>query len=549
MLFTIHRYIFRELLRVFILALVALTLILSLGSILQPVQEYGAGPRQVVFLMFYFLPITLTFVLPMAALFAGSLVYGRFTSDNELDACRASGISVLSLVFPGLFLAIIVAAANLFLSFYVMPKFVHLAEKSLKADAKQMLFRNIQEKGFYKLKYDDYLILIYADYVDPIKDMLSGVVITEIDAKNNQIKNLYTTENARVKFTTHQNINEVQIIAQKLDIMGSGRKAESEFVSSSWEFGSILGDDITFKNLDEMKNIRADLLLFEPITKQARDTYEQLTLELIAQDINNKISGRTGTDEELGADSNDTDYFYELTGGPNSVKITSTQCLAQDKKIDLSGEVIIKEYDTNSQQLLQTFRCKQASLSIEGDKLSPKLEMDIQSAMIEESGALKMRHVIQNLSIPDSMETIIGQYKTDNGSLNTRKLASEFPRIPGFKPSTKLTKLQRGLKVQIQITLTEIKSEIHSRLVFGIGCVAMILIGIGLGIVIRGGHLLSAFGASCVPAAILIVCIMSGKQLTENLSAQTVSGVGIMWGGLGFLFLLATGIYYQLLKT
>ena len=50
MLFTLHRYIFRELLRVFILAVVALTLMLSLGSILQPVQEYGVGPRQVIHL-------------------------------------------------------------------------------------------------------------------------------------------------------------------------------------------------------------------------------------------------------------------------------------------------------------------------------------------------------------------------------------------------------------------------------------------------------------------------------------------------------------------
>ncbi|MBW3019425.1 LptF/LptG family permease, partial [Candidatus Woesearchaeota archaeon] len=96
MLFTLHRYIFRELFRVFLLAAIALSLILSLGSILQPVQEYGVGPRQVVHLMGYFLPITLTFVLPMAALFAGALVYGRFTSDNEYDACRASGISVLT---------------------------------------------------------------------------------------------------------------------------------------------------------------------------------------------------------------------------------------------------------------------------------------------------------------------------------------------------------------------------------------------------------------------------------------------------------------------
>ncbi len=67
MVFTIHRYIFRELLRVFVLATIALTLILSLGSMLRPIQEYGVGPEQIIHLLGYFLPITLTFVLPMAA--------------------------------------------------------------------------------------------------------------------------------------------------------------------------------------------------------------------------------------------------------------------------------------------------------------------------------------------------------------------------------------------------------------------------------------------------------------------------------------------------
>ena len=159
MVFTLHRYIFRELFKVFVFAAVALTLILSLGSILRPVQEYGVGPRQVVHLMGYFLPITLTFVLPMAALFASALVYGRFASDNELDACKASGISPLTLVYPGLALAIMVATANLILSFHMMPYFVHLAEKSLKADAKQILFRNIQRRGylsFYHVRTRDF---------------------------------------------------------------------------------------------------------------------------------------------------------------------------------------------------------------------------------------------------------------------------------------------------------------------------------------------------------------------------------------------------------
>jgi lipopolysaccharide export system permease protein len=195
MVFTLHRYILRELLKVFVPAAIALTLILSLGSILRPVQEYGVGPGQVVHLMGYFLPIVLTFVLPMAALFAAALVYGRFASDNELDACRASGISLLTLVYPGLALAIIVATANLILSFQVVPTFVHRAERSLKANAKQILFRNIQRKGFYGLPPES-RYMIYADQANPKKNTLSGVIITEV--KNNQIKEVITAERTKI---------------------------------------------------------------------------------------------------------------------------------------------------------------------------------------------------------------------------------------------------------------------------------------------------------------------------------------------------------------
>lgn len=150
MILIIHRYIFRETFRVFAVATLALSVILCLGMILRPVQELGVGPRQVLYLIGYMLPITLTFVLPIAALFASCLSYGRFTADNELDACRASGIGMFSLVYPSLVLAIIVAIANLFLNFYVTPSFVQRAEKSLKADAQKIIFRNIQRQGFYK---------------------------------------------------------------------------------------------------------------------------------------------------------------------------------------------------------------------------------------------------------------------------------------------------------------------------------------------------------------------------------------------------------------
>src|SRR5512133_2248189 len=179
MVFTLHRYMFRELLRIFVLATIGLTLILSLGMMLPPVQEFGAGPRQAVKILVIFMPITLTFVLPMAALFASALAYGRFAGDNEIDACRASGIGTLTLIYPGLALAILVAIGNLVLSFHVMPYFVHKAETSLKADAKQILFRNIQRKGYYSFASGSGSYLIYADHADLKNNTLYGIVILQ----------------------------------------------------------------------------------------------------------------------------------------------------------------------------------------------------------------------------------------------------------------------------------------------------------------------------------------------------------------------------------
>ena len=97
--------------------------------------------------------------------------------------------------------------------------------------------------------------------------------------------------------------------------------------------------------------------------------------------------------------------------------------------------------------------------------------------------------------------------------------------------------------------MVEIDAEIHSRLVFGIGCVFLIIIGIGLGIIKKGGHMLSAFGVSSVPAAMLIVFIMMGKNITKNSGSLASCGILLMWAGLALLCLLAAGIYYKLAKN
>ena len=533
MVFTLHRYIFRELMKVFLLAAIALTLMMSLGSILRPVQEYGVGPRQVVHLMGYFLPIMLTFVLPMAALFAAAMVYGRFAGDNELDACRASGISMLTLIGPGFALAVIVAIANLVLSFYVTPAFVLRAEKSLKADAKQMLFRNIQRRGYCGLPPDD-RYRIYADQVVPQNDTLKGVIVAELE--DYKIGKIITAESAKVHFNPHDRFNEIQITANNTYQMGSETQGGffAEWISLTSEFGSLLGDNVKFKKIDEMKKIRIDPMRFYPIAKLAAQTYSQLTAEMLAENITEKISQGSSS-------------LYKLNSDREFVEFTAAQCtVKEEKKIELSGQVMAIVSDVSGERPSRMLCADRALLHLEGDELAPTLTMEISSPVWKQSGGaegLAQRHIIRGLILPQAM---MNKFQNKDVLEITKPLSTAL--LLKEKPSTRLKGLQKRLFDKVNITLAEIGAEINSRLVFGTGCIIVIMIGIALGIIKKGGHLLGAFGASSVPAAVLIVCIMMGKNVATNPGTKACSGIMLMWSSLVVLSLAAMILYRRLLK-
>ena len=524
-------------------------MMMSLGSILQPVQEYGVGPRQVLYLMSYFLPITLTFVLPIAALFSSTLIYGRFASDNELDACRASGISVLTLIYPGLTLAIIVAIANLLLSFYVMPAFMHRAEKSIKADAKQILFRNIQRKDYYELPSDDpdERYLIYADMTDPKTDTLSGVVVVEV--KGGGIEKIICAEGAKINFNPHERFNEVQISAYNTYQIDSEGSLSLGLFSSNREFDPLLGDSIQFKNIEQMKQIRdVDLMLYDPIARLARRLHAQLVSELLCRDISAVISS-------------EIDNYYKFHSGSKFIELSAVSCKMHkkdEKKIELTGDVVVNEaqlvvaVDSNEirEEPLRTLRAERGVLYIEGDDLSPTLTLELYSPKWQKADGTKGyawgRTRIRGLLLPESVKNSANKFKTETG-LKVNQLADAV-LFQEEASKTKLKDLQADLRKEVRDTLVEIGAEIHIRLVFGVGCVAMILIGIGLGILKKGGHPLAAFGISCVPAALLVVFMLMGKNIAKNAGSSAASGIPLMWTGLVVLCVLAVVVYHRLLK-
>ena len=126
---TLFWYVMRDLLRVFLMTSVTLAGIMSFGGLLKPLMQYGLSGGQVAKMLMYFMPATQTWSLPIAALFATTVVYGRLAADNELTACRAHGISFLTMALPAFWLGIILACVSFACLSFVVPRFTLRAEK------------------------------------------------------------------------------------------------------------------------------------------------------------------------------------------------------------------------------------------------------------------------------------------------------------------------------------------------------------------------------------------------------------------------------------
>ncbi len=519
---------------------IALTFMLSLGSMLKPIQEFGVSPAQAIHLLGYLLPITLTVVLPISALFSTALIYGRFASDNELDACKASGIGLMTLVYPGLCLAVVVAITNLVLSFYVVPAFVMRAEKSVQGNAKQIVFRSIQRQGYFEMP--DKKFRIYADVAIPETDTLYGVVV--IGSRGAEITNQIFAKTARVIIKTDKNVTKVTVIAKdtyQLDKNDDPKYAEKFSIMHT--FPPMLSDNIKFQKIDRLKEIRDNMALFGPVRERVLATRVQLATEALAEDIEKKLSRSENS-------------FYQFRTEDQIIRIYSKSANIQgERTVAFSPPIKLMEYDLLSRQLSYTWTSdEQALLSFRDSQPDSKLGLKLSHASWQGSrikgNAPLLRKVFPGVILTPEISKKMNKRSLIDTIATINNPETEDPIITG-KSSSKLATLKNNADYEMWVTSKKIISEIHTRLVFGIGSITLILFAIALGIMFKGGHLLSAFGTSSIPAGALIVFIMCGKELTKtrNSAMPENTGIIVMWSGLILLSIIAFFFYRKLTRT
>jgi lipopolysaccharide export system permease protein len=113
---TITRYVVWELLKIFLLLLLGLTLVVMLILVGQQALRMNLGIIPTLRVAQFILPQALAFAVPAAILFSVCFVYGRMSADNEVTAIKALGVSPGAVLWPGYVLAVILSLWGVWLN-------------------------------------------------------------------------------------------------------------------------------------------------------------------------------------------------------------------------------------------------------------------------------------------------------------------------------------------------------------------------------------------------------------------------------------------------
>ena len=162
----IYKYIFKEMIPPFVISLLFFNFIFLLTKILDitnMIVNYRINLFDVMLLLIYSMPHFLEFVIPISIMMTVMLTFFRLSSDNEIVALKAGGISIYQLLPPVFLLCLTGCILTGFMTIYGLPwgrlsfeKLTYeVASSNLNIGMKERTFNdNFEGVMFYMNKID-----------------------------------------------------------------------------------------------------------------------------------------------------------------------------------------------------------------------------------------------------------------------------------------------------------------------------------------------------------------------------------------------------------
>ena len=543
---TLHAYVLRELLKTFGLTLTALTVLFTMGGGLYNVARFeGVQAGDVIGLLPFLIPIVVTLTMPIAALFATTMVYGRLAADNELLACRAAGINIHRMFLSTVLLSIFVAAFTLLMGSFVIPGFAQRIDDFVRRNVRDLVAQQLQGKGFiHRGRTGEDRFSFTAEKVQAVSEaalreknfevapglhylLVSHPTFLNVD-RNGELVRFVVARHALCVFDTRVTPLEITFHVRDGQEFQVGKRAVTIHQQQIGPFRPPMPTPFRLSSMYLPTLLRWHRApwevprILEGPPAGIRTFLLDLTRQRFFAYCDEQL--RAGRPLEL---TDEYDQKYTLTARGTEP--------GRDALLLKQARVAIRSGDGRPRTEYEAERVDVLAVPV-GTRLlatirllkTPRqdvLEYDRRAGAT--SGARHKETLnLDQVLVPDEVWREVEAY-TPAAVIDP---AIELPI------DEHLSDRRVGLQKAAQQQVRKIAAEINFRLGYASSALVTLLMGAMLGVMFRGARALAAFGLALIPLFSVAIMLVFGRQLTEN-DVTTHVGPLVTWAGLLLVFL------------
>ncbi|MHC4990185.1 MAG: LptF/LptG family permease [Planctomycetota bacterium] len=526
----LYKYILRDLLRTFLLSVSVLVSVIAFGAAIKPLthDQLLTFGQTLKYMGLAMVPM-LQFALPFSAGFAATLTMHRMSSDNEIVAMAASGMSYRRVLTPIVGLGLVLLLIMVILTQWVIPRFWSVMHQTIATDVTRIFQASISRGEPFQVEN----LLLYANDMfveeDPESDAdtrmwLLGFVAVELD-DDGEIETEVSARQAVVDVyrrsgQTHlmlAMLDTVVFDARSLQLSRTERVAPEQ----PWTVSTLLDDDLRTMTQARLLRLHKDPKEFSSAVRARED------LARAIQDA----STRAELDRRLAADGRielvqpePSPRRYEVQAD----ELRGTRFVRADR--EPITVVAIEE-----QRPVRRFAARRATLERSGARLNrPSFTLMLEDYEVTELST--------NVTNRRSEIALTGLAAADSGELEELRTLPNQEMIERARELTGASSQLQQRAERLEYVLDDVRSEVRSRLgmryALAITAPLLLLLGATLAIWLRGSLPLTVYTWAFLPSILDLIVISGGEQMIRDGKAV---GWIVMWSGnlalLGFFAL------------
>jgi lipopolysaccharide export system permease protein len=556
---TIWRHILAEMWRLLLLTAAVLVTVIAFAVTVRYTAEGKLGPLDTLKFMGLAMVPMLQYVLPFAAAFGATLAYHRQTSENELTAAKASGVSHRALLVPALVTGLVLAGVLGVLNGTIIPRFLRSMESMIAQDAARLVAKTIESgqplQIGRRLVHADQVYRLTPDPNEPSGPyetlVLTGVAAFEVGPKG-EIESEVTASQALVSFFEAQEgeaapergagaLTIVQLELRNAQPYRKGRLAgQVGALPVSFPIPGAFNDDPKYYTNRELAEIPGDPDRINVVDSRRRELAfrlaERETMAIIESALNGQGQVRLTNPE----------------GRTFAIRAARLQWVKPRWELSPAAGKPIEVDWYRASPSGQPDLSSGVHLSAKSGGLRSELERTAANRRLTLSLQLEDVLASQGATPAGRYEERMysGLVPTDNPlpellKLTSAELLDEASRRTASQPDEFIGGPARELRKRIEKLRREVLSKQHERAAMSGACLVMVLAGALTAMRLASSLPLPVYLWSFFPALACVITVSAGQNVTHQLGR---GGLVLLWGGVAALAAYTLGAFWLVRK-